>query len=86
MNEIAINPAHFALITGFLNALGASIKAIPSLENHWIPFILAGAGGIGHGVLAGWTGQNILIGVVAAMTAVGGHQVAQMAGNVVKPK
>jgi len=78
MNEIQINSGDFATLTLLLNFVGASIKAVPRIENHWIPFILAAVGGVGHGALAGFTGPNVVVGIVAAATAVGVHQGGRM--------
>jgi hypothetical protein len=74
MNDIPINPAHLIILTGLLNGLGAAIKAIPAIKNYLIPFLLAAAGAISHAVLAGWTGQNLIMGIVAGWVAVGLHQ------------
>jgi hypothetical protein len=82
MGTIEINPANFALLTALLNGLGTALKAIPSVGNHWIPFILATAGGVGNGVLGGWTGPNVMVGVVSAFSAVAVHQMVAQSKNI----
>lgn len=72
--NIAVNPVHFALLVPFLNGLGRAFKAIPQLNNQLIPFLLMVAGGVSFGFLSGWNAQNVMVGAIAGMAAVGGHQ------------
>lgn len=71
---LKLNPGHLAILTVLLNFLGWIIKAIPGIANYWIPLVLAVAGSVSHCILAGWTGENALLGICAAASAVYGHQ------------
>jgi hypothetical protein len=84
METIPINPLHLTLITIILNFLGATIKAIPQIPNQLIPLILATVGCFVNIALAGWTGQNAVIGFAAAILAVGGHSTFQSTVNAFK--
>ena len=63
-----------AIIGTLLGGIGKAVKEIPSIPNHYIPFILAGIGAIGYCLAHGWTGQNSLFGVFIAFGTVGAHQ------------
>lgn len=84
METIPINPAHLALMTIILNFLGATVKTIPQIPNQFIPLILASVGCLVNCALAGWTGQNAVMGFAAAILAVGGHQTLQSTINALK--
>ena len=71
---LKLNPGHLAILTVLLNFLGWIIKSIPKIPNYWIPLVLGVAGSVAHCVLAGWTGENALLGICAAAIAVYGHQ------------
>ena len=82
--ETIINPGHLALMTIILNFLGAIFKATPQIPNQFIPLILTTVGCLVNCILAGWTGQNAVMGFAAAILAVGGHQTFQSAINAFK--
>lgn len=73
MNDVTQNPGTFSIIVGVLNALGFALKATPQIANHWIPFLLLCVGGFGYCVFEGFTRLNLGVGVSAALTAVGMH-------------
>ena len=75
--SIPISLPHLTLITIILNALGIGIKATPRIPNHWIPVILGVVGAFLHCLLAGWSGINAVIGMAAAILAVGGYETAR---------
>ncbi len=84
MQEINLNLAVAALVVGILNALGAALKAIPWVANHYIPFFLAVAGAIAYPAIEGWSGLNVILGIGLALGAVGVHQVFQQGANIKK--
>jgi hypothetical protein len=85
MKEITFNPAAVLFVGVILNTLGSLIKAIPWIQNHYIPFILAGAGAVAYPAVEGLSGINILLGVAVAIGAVGAHQTL-VQGAELKPK
>jgi len=84
MEQIQINPSTFGILTLLLNGIGAAIKASPDIPNHYIPFILMLAGGLSNATMSGWTGPNVIVGIVAAFSANSLHQVARSAVEAVK--
>jgi len=81
---LKINSGHLATLTVLLNFLGWIIKAVPGIPNYWIPFALAVAGSVSHCVLAGWSGENAILGICAAALAVYGHQFTRSVVDAVK--
>lgn len=84
MKDIQFNLAVAGLLIGILNALGAAMKAVPWIANHYIPFLLGFAGGIAYPAIEGWTALNAAIGVACAWGSTGLHQWIQQGASVVR--
>ena len=67
-----ISPA----IVGICWLIGNTLKSsVPKLPNNYIPLALGLIGAILMVVLNGFSGQNLIIGVVSGLSATGVHQV-----------
>ncbi|MGX7089686.1 phage holin family protein [Gemella morbillorum] len=56
--------------------MGNTLKSsIPKLPNEYIPLVLSGIGTILSVPLNGFSGTNIIIGIVSGLSATGAHQV-----------
>lgn len=56
--------------------IGNTLKSsIPKLPNEYIPLVLSGIGAILSVTLNGFSGTNIIIGIVSGLSATGAHQV-----------
>ncbi len=84
MKEIQLNIAVAALVLSVLNALGAALKAVPWVANHYIPFILAVSGAVAYPAIEGWNTLNVMLGIGLALGAVGVHQVFQQGASIKK--
>ena len=67
-----ISPAVVAICWLIGNTLKSSV---PKLPNNYIPLVLGLIGAILMVVLNGFSGQNLIIGVVSGLSATGVHQV-----------
>lgn len=84
MKDIQLNLAVAGLVVGLLNALGALLKAVPWIQNHYIPFLLGLVGGIAYPAIEGWTALNVVIGLSLAVGSTGIHQWFQQGAAAVK--
>lgn len=67
-----ISPA----VVGICWLIGNTLKSsVPKLPNNYIPLALGLIGAILMVVLNGFSGQNLIIGVVSGLSATGVHQV-----------
>lgn len=67
-----ISPA----VVGICWLIGNTLKSsVPKLPNNYIPLALGLIGAILMVVLNGFSGQNLIIGVVSGLSATGMHQV-----------
>ena len=67
-----ISPA----VVGICWLIGNTLKSsVPKLPNNYIPLALGLIGAILTVVLNGFSGQNLIIGVVSGLSATGVHQV-----------
>lgn len=67
-----ISPA----VVGICWLIGNTLKSsVPKLPNNYIPLALGLIGAILMVVLNGFSGQNIIIGIVSGLSATGAHQV-----------
>lgn len=67
-----LSPTIMALCLLFGNSIKTSF---PKIDNKYIPSILAVLGAILFVVLEGYSGQNVIVGVVSGLSATGLHQV-----------
>lgn len=74
MKDIQINLAVAGLVIGLLSSLGAALKRVPWVANHYIPFLLGIAGGVLYPAIEGWTALNGAIGFACAWGQTGLHQ------------
>lgn len=64
------------MIVGLCWLIGNTLKSsVPKLPNNYIPLVLGIIGAILMIVLNGFSGQNIIIGIVSGLSATGMHQV-----------
>ena len=64
------------MIVGLCWLIGNTLKSsVPKLPNNYIPLVLGLIGAILMIVLNGFSGQNLIIGVVSGLSATGVHQV-----------
>lgn len=64
------------MIVGLCWLIGNTLKSsVPKLPNNYIPLVLGLIGAILMVVLNGFSGQNLIIGVVSGLSATGVHQV-----------
>mgnify|MGYP000931972820 FL=1 len=64
------------MIVGLCWLIGNTLKSsVPKLPNNYIPLALGMIGAILMIVLNGFSGQNIIIGIVSGLSATGMHQV-----------
>ena len=64
------------MIVGLCWLIGNTLKSsVPKLPNNYIPLVLGMIGAILMIVLNGFSGQNIIIGIVSGLSATGMHQV-----------
>lgn len=64
------------MIVGLCWLIGNTLKSsVPKLPNNYIPLALGLIGAILMVVLNGFSGQNLIIGVVSGLSATGMHQV-----------
>ncbi|WP_281665792.1 phage holin family protein [Gemella morbillorum] len=64
------------IVIGLCLLIGNTLKSsIPKLPNEYIPLVLSGIGAILSVTLNGFSGTNIIIGIVSGLSATGAHQV-----------
>lgn len=65
---------------GVCNVLGVALKGSPAIPNWSIPLILPVIGAVTVCAISGWSGRNIIAGIMAGGGAVGAHQAAAQVG------
>ena len=83
--DLQLNPLALVVLVPVLNGLGRLLKRTPAISNHTIPWIVTAAGALGYPILAGWTGEAVLIGLLLGQMAVGLHQTVRQSQELLKP-
>lgn len=64
------------IIIGLCLLIGNTLKSsIPKLPNEYIPLVLSAVGVILSVTLNGFSGTNVIVGIVSGLSATGAHQV-----------
>ena len=64
------------IVIGLCLLIGNTLKSsIPKLRNEYIPLVLSGIGVVLLVTLNGFSGTNVIVGIVSGLSATGAHQV-----------
>lgn len=64
------------IVIGLCLLIGNTLKSsIPKLPNEYIPLVLSGIGVVLLVTLNGFSGTNVIVGIVSGLSATGAHQV-----------
>jgi hypothetical protein len=64
------------IVIGLCLLIGNTLKSsIPKLPNEYIPLVLSGIGVVLSVTLNGFSGTNVIVGIVSGLSATGAHQV-----------